>query len=47
MKNVTIASIGPITSDTAENLGFHVDVTAEEFTIPGLVAAILKFVENP
>ncbi len=47
MKNVTIASIGPITSNTAENLGFHVDVTAEEFTIPGLVAAILKFVESP
>jgi uroporphyrinogen III methyltransferase / synthase len=46
MKNVTIASIGPVTSETAENLGFHVDVTAEEFTIPGLVAAILKYMEG-
>jgi uroporphyrinogen III methyltransferase / synthase len=46
MKNVTIASIGPITSETASTLGFHVDVTAEEFTIPGLVAAIVKFMEG-
>jgi uroporphyrinogen III methyltransferase/synthase len=43
MKDVVIASIGPITSDTAKKLGFEVDVTAESFTIPGLCNAILKY----
>jgi uroporphyrinogen III methyltransferase/synthase len=41
MRNVTIASIGPITSDTARKLGFDVHLTADTFTIPGLVAAIV------
>jgi uroporphyrinogen III methyltransferase/synthase len=40
MKDVTVASIGPITTDTAEELGFDVQVTAEAFTIPGLCEAI-------
>ena len=43
IKGVTIASIGPITSDTALELGFDVHITAETYTIPGLVDAILKF----
>ena len=43
IKGVTIASIGPITSDTARELGFDVHITAETYTIPGLVDAILKF----
>jgi len=42
MKGVTIASIGPITSDTAKELGFKMDIEADEFTIPGLCSAILK-----
>jgi uroporphyrinogen III methyltransferase/synthase len=42
MKNVTVASIGPITSDTARQLGFSVDVEAKSYTIPGLVETILK-----
>lgn len=37
-----VASIGPITSETARRRGLRVDVTAEEHTIPGLVAAIEK-----
>ena len=41
MEGVTVASIGPITSDTAKELGFKVDVSADEYTIPGLVAAIM------
>ena len=41
MRSVAVASIGPITSDTASELGFTVDVTAESFTIPGLVEAII------
>lgn len=35
-----IACIGPITADTARELGLRVDVEASEHTIPGLVAAI-------
>jgi len=40
MKNVVVASIGPITSDTARELGFTVHISADDFTIPGLCAAI-------
>lgn len=42
MKNVKVASIGPITSETARRLGLNVDMEAETFTIPGLCEAILK-----
>ncbi len=41
MNGVKVASIGPITSDTARELGFTVDITAESYTIPGLCDAIL------
>lgn len=40
LKGVTVASIGPITSETARELGFSVDIEAESYTIPGLVSAI-------
>lgn len=36
------ASIGPVTSATLRELGLPVDVQAKEFTIPGLVQAIVK-----
>ena len=42
IEDVTIASIGPITTDTARELGFDVHISAESFTIPGLVEAILR-----
>lgn len=35
-----VACIGPITARTAREVGFSVDVTAEEYTIPGLVRAL-------
>jgi uroporphyrinogen III methyltransferase / synthase len=41
-----IASIGPITTETAERRGLRVDVTAEEHTVPGLVAALEKHFTN-
>ncbi|MBV8821557.1 MAG: uroporphyrinogen-III synthase [Chloroflexi bacterium] len=41
----TIACIGPITSQTAHALGLHVDIEAQEFTIDGLVKAILEHEE--
>lgn len=40
LNGARVASIGPITSDTARELGFPVHVEAESYTIPGLVAAI-------
>jgi uroporphyrinogen III methyltransferase / synthase len=43
LANVRIASIGPITTETAQALGFKVDITAATFTIPGLCEAIVNF----
>jgi uroporphyrinogen III methyltransferase/synthase len=43
IKDVTIASIGPITADTAKELGFKLDIVAEDYTIPGLCDAILRY----
>lgn len=37
-----VACIGPITADTAREQGFEVDVTAREYTIPGLVRALVR-----
>ena len=39
---VQFASIGPVTSSTLRELGLGVDIEAREFTIPGLVAAIVR-----
>lgn len=36
-----MASIGPVTSATLRELGLPVDIAAREFTIPGLVTAIV------
>ena len=41
-----IACIGPITAQTARELGLRVDIEAKEFTIDGLVEAIVKFKET-
>ncbi|MBW2100506.1 MAG: uroporphyrinogen-III C-methyltransferase [Deltaproteobacteria bacterium] len=46
MKGVTVASIGPITTDTARDLGFDVRISAKSFTIPGLCEAILKYYQE-
>lgn len=43
---LTTASIGPITSQTMQQLGLRVDLEAEQHDIPGLVAAILRFYES-
>jgi uroporphyrinogen III methyltransferase/synthase len=42
-EQVVIASIGPITSKTAREKGLKVSVEADEYTIPGLVNAIIGF----
>ncbi len=41
LNGVVIASIGPVTSETARSLGLRVDVEAKEHTIPGLVQALV------
>jgi uroporphyrinogen III methyltransferase/synthase len=43
LQDVVVASIGPITSQTAHECGIHVDVEAKEYTIDGLVAALLEY----
>ena len=42
LHGIRMVSIGPVTSSTLRELGFQVDIAAKEFTIPGLVAAILR-----
>ena len=37
-----VAAIGPITAETARDLGLRVDVVASEYTIGGLVAVLVN-----
>jgi uroporphyrinogen-III synthase len=39
---IQMASIGPVTSSTLQELGLRVDIAARVFTIPGLVDAIRR-----
>ena len=39
---VKVACIGPITAQTASDLGFTINVMAREYTIEGLVEAIIE-----
>ena len=41
LDGILTASIGPVTSSTLRELGLGVDIEAKEFTIPGLVEAIV------
>ena len=43
LNGVTIACIGPITADTARELGLKVDIVSKEYTVPGLVEAIESY----
>ena len=42
LQGMRTASIGPVTSSTLRELGLPVDIEAKEFTIPGLVEAIVS-----
>jgi uroporphyrinogen-III synthase len=46
LNGVQTASIGPVTSATLRELGLPVDIAAKEFTIPGLVAAIVDVINT-
>ncbi|QIN78263.1 uroporphyrinogen-III C-methyltransferase [Rubrobacter marinus] len=41
LSNTRVACIGPITAETARGHGIRVDAEATEYTIPGLVGAVL------
>jgi uroporphyrinogen-III synthase len=41
LAGIRMASIGPVTSATLRELGLPVNISAKEFTIPGLVQAIV------
>ncbi|HZJ85468.1 MAG TPA: uroporphyrinogen-III C-methyltransferase [Syntrophomonadaceae bacterium] len=44
-KKAKIACIGPITADTAKGKGFKVDLIAQNYTISGLIEAIIQDVK--
>ncbi len=44
LQGIKAASIGPVTSATLRDFGLPVQIAAKEFTIPGLVSAILSAV---
>lgn len=46
LQEVMVACIGPITARTAMDSGLRVDIVSSEFTIAGLVAAIVRFYES-
>ena len=43
LSRTVIACIGPITRKTVEDLGMRPKIVSEEFTIPGLVSAIVDY----
>jgi len=42
LDGIRMASIGPVTSQTLSEYGFRPDISAREFTIPGLIDAIVQ-----
>jgi uroporphyrinogen-III synthase len=46
LKEVKLASIGPVTSDTLRKLKLGVDIEARQYTIPGLVTAIVREIRS-
>jgi uroporphyrinogen-III synthase len=41
LDRIELASIGPVTSSSLRELGLRADIVAKEFTVPGLVEAIV------
>jgi uroporphyrinogen-III synthase len=46
LQNIRLASIGPITSATLREAGLPVDIEAKQYTVPGLIAAIVAAVKS-
>lgn len=47
LNRAAIACIGPITAQTAREVGLPVDVMAREYTMQGLVAALVEYFSHP
>lgn len=47
LSRVRVASIGPVTSETARARGLRVDVQATEYTVPGLIRALADSYAKP
>ncbi len=47
LSGVRVASIGPVTTESARARGVHVDVAAREYTVPGLVEALAQSYAGP
>jgi|SRR5579859_296732 len=43
IQGVATASVGPVTSSTLRECGYRVDMQAREYTMPGLVKAIVRW----
>lgn len=46
LNSKTVFCIGPVTADTARELGLHVSAVASEHTVEGLVSTLLKYYEE-
>lgn len=46
IKQITAACIGPVTAARAENYDLNVEISAKEYTIEGLMEAILNYYHN-
>jgi uroporphyrinogen III methyltransferase/synthase len=46
LRTTTVASIGPVTAEAAMQCGIQTSVIPEKYTVPALVAAIVKYVES-
>lgn len=46
LNGVTVASIGPITKETAEKLGIRTDIMPKDYTIPALTEALVEHFKN-
>jgi uroporphyrinogen III methyltransferase / synthase len=46
LRSVVVASIGPITSQTARELGLTVQIEANEPTVPALIAALERYFDT-
>jgi uroporphyrinogen-III synthase len=46
LRDIALASIGPVTSGTLREVGFWVDMEARDYTMEGLVAALETYFSN-
>lgn len=46
LSDVIIACIGPVTAETAEQMGLPVNVTAEPYTVQGLIQSLVHYVKE-